>query len=52
MISVRALTSFTNGTGVLLTLPLALTATNSICVQNATLHTNNSALLSPTRYKY
>jgi hypothetical protein len=40
MISVLAQTSFTNAAGELLALPVALAATNSISVQNATLHTN------------
>jgi len=31
---------------------VALTATNSIGVQNAALHTNTSSVLTPTRHKY
>jgi hypothetical protein len=51
MISVRAKTWLTNAAGVLLTLPVALTATKRISVQNATLHMKTSAL-PPTHYKY
>ena len=52
MISVRAQTWFTNAAGVLLILPVTLTAAYCICEHNSTLHTKTSALSMPTRYKH